>query len=577
MNNRLPLSDALKRLAANEEKFEGIVNGAEGHEEELGGKMTPSLRTLFVQLSSGAFQNECVQRACACAKHWALQANKIATEDAVIATGSTEARTLPDRFADVVNVRDFGAKGDGVTDDTTAFSLVADNKIFVPKGSFKVSELPKMDNLYGHGELLYKESVFPVGDIDTIEIIYPLHFDSFEKIFKYIFSRNIKNEVVIKVEQGTYILNSPISINHPNGNKIKIIGSGSETTRLVFSNLGAAERKAGIMISGNYSIGLIDGLTLDGNEYDGHSDGGPHLGSGHENDPKGIFCENGATIKLGNDVKIYKFARNGVFAYNGGNILCDNVIVEECGGDAFVASLGSSIRGINIQVKNNFGDGVYSELSSSVVAENIICSGTKSLFNGSGGQGLIALNDGSITCKNANVSNTSKQGIYAVTGGEIFSNSCICSNCGMSGVYPGIEADKMGYIYADNSIIKQSSGPGIKANSKSCINSNSCEVTYNSGNGIEASLSSFINIENILSEYNHKNGISATERSYINARSMRSVYKNKGFGLYVRTLGVIDVQNLSIESVVIDNEKGLSSGTIETGTLISDSFILSKA
>ena len=38
----------------------------------------------------------------------------------VKASGSTELRTLGERFSDVVNVRDFGAKGDGVHDDTEA-------------------------------------------------------------------------------------------------------------------------------------------------------------------------------------------------------------------------------------------------------------------------------------------------------------------------------------------------------------------------------------------------------------------------------------------------------------------------
>ena len=48
-----------------------------------------------------------------------------ASSATALATGSITARTLANRFADVVNVRDFGAVGDGVTDDTAAFSAAA--------------------------------------------------------------------------------------------------------------------------------------------------------------------------------------------------------------------------------------------------------------------------------------------------------------------------------------------------------------------------------------------------------------------------------------------------------------------
>ena len=58
----------------------------------------------------------------------------------VLATGSTQARTLSDRFSDVHNVRDFGAVGDGVANDYAAFRAAADaaevsrKSIFVPAG-----------------------------------------------------------------------------------------------------------------------------------------------------------------------------------------------------------------------------------------------------------------------------------------------------------------------------------------------------------------------------------------------------------------------------------------------------------
>ena len=69
----------------------------------------------------------------------------------VIATGSTTPRRIDDRFADVVHVKDFGAVGDGVTDDTQAFvkaansarlkkvPLVASSGTFVIKGSSDIN------------------------------------------------------------------------------------------------------------------------------------------------------------------------------------------------------------------------------------------------------------------------------------------------------------------------------------------------------------------------------------------------------------------------------------------------------
>lgn len=60
----------------------------------------------------------------------------------VIAEGSTTPRMLKDRFADVVNVRDYGAVGDGVADDTNSFKAAIESgkTVFIPNGSYKLTQ-----------------------------------------------------------------------------------------------------------------------------------------------------------------------------------------------------------------------------------------------------------------------------------------------------------------------------------------------------------------------------------------------------------------------------------------------------
>lgn len=96
----------------------------------------------------------------------------------VTSTGSTTPRTLADRFADTVNVKDFGAVGDGVADDTQPFkdALVAGKNVFIPTGTYLITDtlLPEANQLiYGTGAS--SELIFNYVDIsrDFIRIVQP--------------------------------------------------------------------------------------------------------------------------------------------------------------------------------------------------------------------------------------------------------------------------------------------------------------------------------------------------------------------------------------------------------------------
>ena len=74
-----------------------------------------------------------------------LLANELGKITNITATGGDTARSLVNRFADTVNVKDFGAAGDGITNDTVAIqSCISSNagkSIFFPDGGYVISSL----------------------------------------------------------------------------------------------------------------------------------------------------------------------------------------------------------------------------------------------------------------------------------------------------------------------------------------------------------------------------------------------------------------------------------------------------
>ena len=76
------------------------------------------------------------------------------------ATGAPTPRTLPDRLADVINVKDYGAVGDGNNDDTQAIQAAFD-AAFGPVGSPHGSDNPQLNKAVFFPSGIYKVSGDP--------------------------------------------------------------------------------------------------------------------------------------------------------------------------------------------------------------------------------------------------------------------------------------------------------------------------------------------------------------------------------------------------------------------------------
>ena len=102
----------------------------------------------------------------------------------VTATGSSASRSLRDRFSDTINVKDFGAVGDGVADDTAAIqaaltSASVTDTVLIPNGIFKVTS-----NLVANCPVVFDGVMSIVSPIVTFKLnAQPIVLDDYRKIY----------------------------------------------------------------------------------------------------------------------------------------------------------------------------------------------------------------------------------------------------------------------------------------------------------------------------------------------------------------------------------------------------------
>lgn len=167
-------------------------------------------------------------------------------------------------------------------------------------------------------------------------------------------ANGFKSQVIFPA--GTYRFSRSITISGAGGWLVQIKGAGSKLTKLVFNNVN------GVDLEGPYALGLVDRLTINGNDKRG-------MVNDALKDKYGVLARRGANIKLGTDVVVEEFSRAGVQAYMSSTIFAKDVISRNNGSDGFVSSYNSTVYAGGAIADGNRGAGFFCEGAASLFAE----------------------------------------------------------------------------------------------------------------------------------------------------------------------------------------------------------------
>lgn len=351
----------------------------------------------------------------------------------VTSTGGSQARSLADLNADVVNVKNQGAKGDGATDDTASIQsainlAVAGQTVLVPPGTYMI-------NATG---LTHKSGVSIVGSYATLRMLAVAIAPNFVMLVGAACTRFAITGLVFDFGSAT--------LSNPTGGSVSLIGWSASTYFNVrncwFLGLGLGSA-TGAGASG--SIGI---LTTSGNNFSVTDNYFENLTT------RNTYIQAAVFSPAGGIATDWEFSNNRLkgcgLTGNGTRVrICDNVVNGArygggLTGGGTASDLFATIRG-NIVVNstgtdaNGFAvDGIQSYWPDSVIADNI-CYNNGGAGIDNGGQntivsGNICIGNGTATTGVAGIaSNYAGAAGYQNASGSTYSHNICFDPLGAGG------------------------------------------------------------------------------------------------------------------------------------------------
>lgn len=323
----------------------------------------------------------------------------------------------------MLTVKDYGAVGDGVTDDTLSLLMAFSSGVYLfPLGDYRitsasvVSQLAKSD---GPGYIIFNGLRFPASSIVdncVYQVSVPEMFPTIQAAIDFFRFKKAANNAWfrIQVDNGQYRVKN-INLQVKDWRSLQIIGNESnpDDCELIVD---ATDNGCGFIANNGFGCGIINGFSIIG-------DGGWNSRGNWNNQCYGaaIYAERNSVINLGPSMKSDKLYY-GVRAKFGATINCDpGVIVSnagDCGFHAYAASiLANKCTALNCSHTNgeNLGFGFCAEAGGHIECE---------MSNAEGCQvaGFYSLGNASMWAHGCESYRNIGHGFYALNGGYLEAN-----------------------------------------------------------------------------------------------------------------------------------------------------------